>query len=147
MITVKKILDKKGTDIFKLSPEDSVMEALKIMDERNIGALAVMKGDDIYGIFSERDYTRRVYALGRDPRDIQLKEVMTRDVLYAKPEEHCEQVLYVMSKHDIRHMPVIKEDHQVLGMISIGDIAREVIEGQKVQIHNLEHYVNWAERY
>lgn len=147
MIAVKKILEKKGSDIWSVRPDATVLDAIKLMDDKNIGALAVMAEDDIVGIFSERDYTRRVYALGRDPRDIQIKEVMTQNVLYAKPEEHCEEVLCVMSKHDIRHMPVIDDSHKVLGMISIGDMAREIIEGQKLQIHNLEHYVNWAERY
>lgn len=147
MITIEKILEKKGSDIWCVQPDSTVLDAIKIMDEKNIGALAVMSDEDIVGIFSERDYTRRVYALGRDPRDISIKEVMTTNVLYAKPEQQCEQVLFVMSKHDIRHMPVIDEQRKVKGMVSIGDMAREIIEVQKVQIVNLEHYVNWSERY
>lgn len=147
MITVDKILEKKGSDIWSVQPDSTVLDAIKIMDEKNIGALAVMSEDNIVGIFSERDYTRRVYALGRDPRDIPIKEVMTTNVLYAKPEQQCEQVLYVMSKHDIRHMPVIDKERRVMGMVSIGDMAREIIEVQKIQIVNLEHYVNWSERY
>ncbi|MBD3610596.1 MAG: CBS domain-containing protein [Gammaproteobacteria bacterium] len=147
MIKVKKLLEKKGTDIWSVTPDDTVFDAIKIMDEKNIGALAVLNDEGIVGIFSERDYTRRVHQMGRDPRDIHIKEVMTQDVLYAMPEERCEEVLCVMSKHDIRHMPVIDDEHNMLGMISIGDLAKEVIEDKKMQIHNLEHYVNWAERY
>lgn len=147
MITVNKILDKKGSAVWSVRPDATVLEAIKMMDDKNIGALAVMSGQDIVGIFSERDYTRRVYALGRDPRDIQVREVMTKDVLYAKPSQLCEEVLYVMSKHDIRHMPVIEDSREVLGMVSIGDMAKEIIELQKLQIVNLEHYVNWSERY
>jgi CBS domain-containing protein len=147
VITVNKILEKKGSDVWSVHPDSTVLDAIKIMDEKNIGALAVMAQDNIVGIFSERDYTRRVYALGRDPRDIQIREVMTTNVLYAKPDQNCDQVLYVMSKHDIRHMPVIDEARKVLGMVSIGDMAKEIIEVQKLQIVNLEHYVNWSERY
>ena len=147
MIKVKKLLEQKGTDIWSVGPDSTVFEAIKLMDEKNIGALAVLNNEGIVGIFSERDYTRRVFQLDRDPREIQVKEVMTQDVLYAKPDERCEEVLCVMSKHDIRHMPVIDENHTTIGMVSIGDMAKQVIEDKKLQIHNLEHYVNWAERY
>ena len=147
MIKVKKLLEKKGNDVWSVGPESSVYEAIKLMDEKNIGALAVMNDEGIVGIFSERDYTRRVFQLERDPREIQVKEVMTQKILYAKPDERCEEVLCVMSKHDIRHMPVIDESHKTVGMVSIGDMAKEIIDQQKLQIHNLEHYVNWAERY
>lgn len=147
MIKVKKLLEQKGTDIWSVTPDSTVFEAIKLMDEKNIGALAVLNDEGIVGIFSERDYTRRVFQLERDPREIQVKEVMTQDVLYAKPDERCEEVLCVMSKHDIRHMPVIDENHTTIGMVSIGDMAKQVIEDKKLQIHNLEHYVNWAERY
>lgn len=116
MIKVKKLLEMKGTDIWSVGPDSSVFDAVKMMDEKNIGALAVMNDDGIVGIFSERDYTRRVFQLDRDPREIQVKEVMTQDVLYAKPDERCEEVLCVMSKHDIRHMPVIDEEHNMVGM-------------------------------
>ena len=147
MIKVKKLLEQKGNDIWSVGPDNSVFEAIKLMDEKNIGALAVLNDEGIVGIFSERDYTRRVFQLDRDPREIMVKEVMTQDVLYAKPDERCEEVLCVMSKHDIRHMPVIDDEHKMQGMVSIGDMAKEVIEDKKLQIHNLEHYVNWAERY
>ena len=147
MIKVKKLLEQKGTDIWSVTPDSTVFEAIKLMDEKNIGALAVLNDEGIVGIFSERDYTRRVFQLERDPREIQVKEVMTQDVLYAQPDERCEEVLCVMSKHDIRHMPVIDENHTTIGMVSIGDMAKQVIEDKKLQIHNLEHYVNWAERY
>ncbi|MDH5183876.1 MAG: CBS domain-containing protein [Gammaproteobacteria bacterium] len=147
MIKVKKLLEMKGSDIWSVGPDSSVFDAVKLMGEKNIGALAVMNDDGIVGIFSERDYTRRVFQLDRAPQDIMVKDVMTQDVLYAKPEERCEDVLCVMSKHDIRHMPVIDDEHTTLGMISIGDMAKEIIGQQKSQIHNLEHYVNWAERY
>lgn len=147
MIKVNKLLEKKGRDIWSVGPDSSVYDAITLMDEKNIGALAVLNDEGIVGIFSERDYTRRVFHLERDPREIMVKDVMTQDVLYAKPDERCEEVLCVMSKHDIRHMPVIDGEHKMLGMVSIGDMAKQVIEDKKLQIHNLEHYVNWAERY
>ena len=130
-----------------MHPDATVLDAIKIMDDKNIGALAVMVDQDIVGIVSERDYVRKVHLMNRDPKETLVKEIMTQEVLYAKPEEKCEQILFVMSKHDIRHMPVIEKDHTMLGMISIGDISKEIIAEQKIQIHNLEHYVNWAERY
>jgi CBS domain-containing protein len=146
MKKVEKLLTNKGYDIWHISPEDSVYSAIKMMEEKGIGALAVLLNGAMIGIISERDYARKVILKNRSSKETTVKEIMTRQVYYTFPEQDIEECLAIMTKYHIRHLPVLQNGH-VVGMISTGDVVKEIISEQKFKIEHLEHTISWEESY
>lgn len=147
MISVEQLLDKKGHRVWSISPEDSVYNAIKLMNEKRVGALAVIHQDSILvGIISERDYACKVVLEGRTSRDTRVKDIMSTKVIHTSPDREISECLVLMNKHRIRHLPVMKDDGMV-GMLSMGDVVKEIIEDQQYTIKQLENYISWEESY
>ncbi len=141
MKTVKDILNDKGYKIFSVSPGDSVFDSLKLMAEKEVGALLVMDGDKLVGIVTERDYARKIILEGKSSKSATIEEVMTRQVLCASPERTVDECMALMTDKRARHLPVV--DHKkVVGIVSIGDLVKAVISEQQVLIDRLQHYIS-----
>jgi len=140
MQTIRKILSEKGTEIWSTSPGATVFEALQLMAEKDVGALPVMDQGKLVGIFSERDYARKVILLGKSSKKTFVREIMTPHVIYATPDMTNDQGLALMSAKRIRHLPVV-DGEEMVGMISIGDLVRSIISEQKEMISQLEQYI------
>jgi CBS domain-containing protein len=140
MKLVKNILDSKGNDIWHIAPDDSVLDAVKMMAEKGIGALLVMDDARLVGIVSERDYARKVILKGRSSQKTAVKDIMTAEVITARPEQTVEECMLVMTENHIRHLPVI-EDEKTIGVLSIGDLVKAIIEEQHFTIKQLEMYI------
>jgi CBS domain-containing protein len=138
---VKHLLDRKGRYIISVKPDDSVLDAIRVMAEKNIGAVVVMQGDELLGIMSERDYARKVIVKGRASDSTPVADIMTADVLTTSGAETVNACMGVMTKNKIRHLPVV-EDDTVIGMISIGDLVEAIIADQQEEIEHLEHYIS-----
>ncbi len=143
MTTVKQLLEYKGNDIWSVKPEDLIIDALKLMAEKNTGALMVMKMGKVVGIVSERDYARKVVLSGKVETTCKVREIMTRDVLCTTPNHSVEDCMALMSDRRIRHLPVCT-DGEVIGVISIGDIVKSVISQKEFLIEQLENYITGA---
>ncbi len=141
MATVKQLLKEKGHDIWSVGPEASVYEAIELMADKEVGALVVMEGDSLVGVLSERDYARKVVLQGRSSRDTKIKEIMTSRVAYARPGQTVEECMAMMTDKRIRHLPVLEGD-ELLGVISIGDLVKAIIEEQQHVIEQLEQYIS-----
>jgi CBS domain-containing protein len=139
MTSIRQILAHKP-EVFSVRPETTVFEALRLMEQKNIGALLVIGGERLLGIFSERDYARRMILHGRASRDTPVREVMTDDVFVISPEANAGECMVHMTDRHIRHLPVV-EAGKVVGVISIGDVVRAVIEDLRFSIHQLETYI------
>jgi CBS domain-containing protein len=137
---VKDILNKKGTEIYSVSPDESVLEAISIMAELNIGALVVMKNDSLVGIISERDYRNKIILKGRTSKDTAVSEIMIDEVVCVKPSDNTNLCMQLMTNKKIRHLPVL-DNHKLVGVISIGDVVKAVIESQKNEIDSLRNYI------
>lgn len=140
MKTVKRILDEKGHDIYAVSPNTLVYDALKLMRDKDIGALLVLERGKLAGIFSERDYARKVILQGKSSLETMVSEIMTPHVLYASPEQTNEQCMALMTARHVRHLPILDQG-ELVGMISIGDLVRSIINEQKDTITQLEQYI------
>jgi len=140
MTTVAQVLQEKGQQVWSVSPDARVYDALKIMAERNIGALLVVEGDELKGIFSERDYARKVILHGKSSREIAVKEIMSSDVITIRPQQSVEDCMALMTDKRIRHLPVVDDD-RVVGVISIGDAVREIISERELRIEQLQSYI------
>jgi CBS domain-containing protein len=140
MQTIRKILSEKGNEIWSTSPGATVYEALQIMAEKDVGALPVLDHEKLVGIFSERDYARKVILVGKSSKKTFVKEIMTRHVVYATPDMTSEQGLTLMTAKHIRHLPVVEGD-DLTGVVSIGDLVRSIISEQKEMITQLEQYI------
>jgi CBS domain-containing protein len=141
MKTVKEILEAKSHKLLAISPQASVLDALKLMAERDVGALVVLDGDGLAGIFSERDYARKVILHGKSSKATPVSEIMTHKVVCVRPDQSVEECMALMTDKRIRHLPVL-EDRKVIGVISIGDVVKEVISEQRFVIEQLEHYIH-----
>lgn len=146
MISVGKLLESKGNALWVVHPDDSVFDAIKLMDEKGAGALVVVADDALVGIISERDYARKVILKGRQSKETKVKEIMSRQVYHTFPEQDVEACLAVMTKYHIRHLPVLT-DKKLVGMITMGDVVKEVLLEQKQEIEHLEHYISWEESF
>ena len=146
MVQIKNLLEQKGHDIWSINPENTVLEAIKLMDDKSVGALAVINELNLVGIISERDYARKVILKDRSSRHTKVKDIMTRKVFHTVPEQDINECMAIMSEHNIRHLPVI-QDNQLIGMISLGDVVKEIIAEQQYKIENLEHSISWSESY
>ena len=140
MQTIRKILSEKGNEIWSTSPNATVYEALQKMAEKDVGALPVLNGEKLVGIFSERDYARKVILVGKSSIKTLVKEIMTPHVVYATPDMTNDQGLTLMTAKHIRHLPVVEGD-DLIGMVSIGDLVRSIISEQKEMISQLEQYI------
>lgn len=141
MKRVKDILIAKGNEVFSITPDTSVYDAVHLLAEKEIGALLVMDGPLLVGIISERDYARQIILKGRSSENTKVREIMTSKVLHATPENDTGECMTMMTDNRIRHLPIIL-DSQVVGVISIGDLVRSIIAEQESTIVDLKKYIN-----
>jgi len=139
-VSAGDLLESKGHQIWTVSPHATVYEALQILSEKNIGALLVLESGQLLGIFSERDYARKLVLKGRFSKNTEVREVMTEDVVSVTPGDNIEQCMELMSNRCIRHLPVM-DGTRVTGVISIGDIVKAIISDQKSTIGLLNEYI------
>ena len=140
MATVRDMLRSKGFEVWSVAPDTTVYDALKLMAEKNIGAVLVMEADNVMGILSERDYARKIVLVGKASSDTPAREIMTKRVMCVGPEESVEQCMALMTEKKIRHLPVL-ESNQLIGIISIGDVVKATIAQQEFIIEQLEEYI------
>ena len=141
MTNVRHLLERKGRAMYSIEPEDPVLEAIRLMAERHVGALLVMKAGELVGIVSERDYARKVILKGRSSAETPVWQIMSSPVLTVSPNESVQECMELMTAHRVRHLPVV-EAGRVMGVISIGDLVKAVIEEQKQTIEQLESYIH-----
>jgi CBS domain-containing protein len=141
MDRVKDVLDTKGHDVWTISPDASVFDALKMMASKEVGALIVLKENKVVGIVSERDYARAVELRGKSSRETSVGEIMTRKVAYVRPENSIEECMALMTYKRIRHLPVMQDD-RLTGVVSIGDVVKAIISEQQFVIQQLENYIS-----
>jgi CBS domain-containing protein len=140
MKTVRELLQAKGYDIWSVAPDDSVYDALKLMADKNVGAVLVTEAGNLVGILSERDYARKVTLKGRTSKDTPVREIMTEKVVYVRPDQTSDECMALMTDKRVRHLPVI-ENGQLIGIISIGDVVKEIISHQEFMLEQLENYI------
>ena len=141
MKTVKNILNNKSNEIYSVSPSTSVLEALQVMMHKNISALLVMENSELKGIFTERDYARKIILQGKSSKETLIEEVMTSDLETIHLDSTIDHCMQIMTTKHIRHLPILNEG-KVAGMISIGDLVKFVIEDQKQTIEQLQSYIS-----
>jgi CBS domain-containing protein len=140
MTTVRSVLQSKGSDIWSTAPDTLVFDALKVMAEKNVGALLVMEGNQLIGIFSERDYARKIVLKGESSHNIAIRNVMTSGVISVTPDQSIEDCMALMTGKHIRHLPVL-ENSKIVGLISIGDVVKAIISQHEDTIKQLENYI------
>ena len=140
MKLVSHLLDEKGRDIWSVPPDATVYEAIEKMAEKGIGALLVMEGERLVGIVSERDYARKVILKGKASKETKVREIMSYPVICARPELSVEQAMTLMTENRVRHLPVVAAD-KVVGVVSIGDVVRGIIDDKEFDIQQLTKYI------
>ena len=138
---ISAILSQKTSEVFSVSPDSSVYEAIALLADKNVGAVLVMDGDRLVGMFSERDYTRKVVLRGKRSRETQVSEIMSTDLKVVHPRQAVDECLRLMTDKRIRHLPVL-DGEKVVGVISIGDLVKWVISVQSAAIAHLENYIS-----
>ncbi len=138
--SVRSILDKKGGRLWSVAPETSVYHALELMSEHDVGALMVISGGKLQGVFSERDYARKVILLGKSSRDTTVREIMTSPAITVRPAQTVDECMQLMTGMRIRHLPVV-DAGEVLGVVSIGDLVNWTIQSQQEEIQHLNHFI------
>jgi CBS domain-containing protein len=141
MTTVKHVLDQKGHDVHCIHPDASVFDALKVMAESNIGSLVVLDDGKLVGIITERHYAREIVLRGRTSRGTLVRDIMSTEVICARPDQPVEECMAVMTAKGVRHLPVL-ERGRLVGIVSIGDMVKSVIGDQKFIIEQLEHFIH-----
>jgi CBS domain-containing protein len=142
MKSARQVLESKPTQaIFSVLPGATVYSALQLMAEKGIGALLVIEHEKIVGILSERDYARKVILMQRSSRDTQVRDIMTSAVIYVRADQSTDDCMALMTKHRLRHLPVMDGD-KLIGMLSIGDLVKDIISEQRFIIEQLEHYIS-----
>jgi CBS domain-containing protein len=139
-VPISTLLHHKGATVWQVSPEATVFDAIKLMADKNIGALPVMSQGRLRGIFTERDYTRKIALAGKTSKQTLVKEIITTDVVTVDPQESVEECMRLMTEHRIRHLPVMQNDEMV-GIISIGDLVNWIISAQDAMIAQMESYI------
>ena len=140
LVPVGTLLHHKGSSVWSVSPDATVFDAIKLLADKNIGALPVMTDGTLVGIFTERDYTRKIALQGKSSKDTHVWEIMTKEVISTSPDESIEDCMRIMTDNRVRHLPVI-EDGKVLGIISIGDLVNWTISAQNAAIDQMEQYI------
>jgi CBS domain-containing protein len=138
---ISAILNQKGQEIFSVAPDDTVFDAVSLLAEKNVGAVLVMDGEKLVGLLSERDYTRKVMLRGKRSRETKVSDIMSTDLKVVQPREAVADCLRLMTDKRIRHLPVVDGD-KVVGVISIGDLVKWVIDVQSATIAHLESYIS-----
>jgi len=141
MKNLKQLLDMKGGQVYSIGPDAKVIEALQLMAKKDVGALLVMAGAKLEGIISERDYARKVILHGKSSQDIAVREIMTINVVTVAPSQSVEDCMSLMTQRRVRHLPVCEGD-KLVGLVSIGDLVKEVIAEQEQTIKQLESYIH-----
>ncbi len=141
MKTLRQILQGKWRGVASVSPDATVHDALKVMGEREVGAVLVLEGERLVGVFSERDYARKTVDHGKTSRDTPVREFMTSKVLWVGPNQTVEECMALMTEKRVRHLPVL-QDGKVIGIVSIGDAVKEMLSEQQFIIEQLEHYIH-----
>jgi CBS domain-containing protein len=141
MKTVQQLLESKRHGVASVAPETSVLDALRVMAEKEIGAVLVLDGDSLVGIFSERDYARKVVLQGKASKDTPVREIMTEKVVCVRPEQTIEDCMGLMTGKRIRHLPVLQHK-KVIGVVSIGDVVKEMLVEKEFVIKQLESYIH-----
>lgn len=141
MKSVHEILKSKGHDVWSVKPDDTVFDSLKLMAEKEVGALLVMDGEKLVGIVTERDYARKVILEGKSSQGSTVSEVMTKQVLCVSPKQTVDECMALMTDKRARHLPVLDHKH-VIGVVSIGDLVKAMINEQQVLIDHLQHYIS-----
>ena len=141
MKTLRQLIESKNRPIVSISPEQTVLRALEIMAQHDVGALLVLDGDRLAGVFSERDYARKVILQGKASKQTKVSEVMTDHVICEAPETRIEECMAIMTDKHVRHLPILDSDEKVIGIVSIGDVVKEVINQQQFIINQLENYI------
>jgi CBS domain-containing protein len=141
MNTIGQLLESKGKDIWSIAPNATVFEALRIMAKKNVGVLLVIDKEKLVGIFSERDYARKVILEGKSSKETAVGDLMTKDVYYIDPKNTLHESLAVMTSRRIRHMPVLDQD-RLVGIVTLGDVVKQIIADQEFTIRELEKYIS-----
>ena len=141
MTTLKMLLKGKGHDVWSVHPDDTVLDAIKMLAEKDIGALIVIKDDKPVGIFTERDYARNVYLKGKSSLDTAVRDVMVAPVICVKPDQTVDECMALMTVKRFRHLPIMDGD-ELVGMVSIGDLVKSVIAEQQFTIEQMEQYIH-----
>ena len=139
-IPVSSLLHHKGSAVWSVSPDTTVFDAIKLLADKNIGALPVLSSGSLVGIITERDYTRKVALQGKSSKDTQVREIMSNQVVCVSPEESIEECMRLMTENRVRHLPVV-EQGKLLGIISIGDLVNWIISSQNSAIEQMEQYI------
>jgi len=139
--TISEILNHKGNNVWTVSPDTMVFDAIQMMADKNIGALLVTEGEKLIGIMTERDYTRKVALKGKSSKQTAVREIVSGEVIQVQPENTVEECMRLMTEHRIRHLPVL-EDGKIVGVISIGDLVNWIISAQSSTIHQLQTYIS-----
>lgn len=141
MISVRHILEGKGNNVWSVTPETTVFDALKLMSEKNLGAVLVQHEGHLDGIFSERDYARKIILKGKSSKETTVDEIMTAEVVTVEPKHSIEDCMALMTSQRVRHLPVL-DGGKVVGVISIGDVVKSIISDQEETIKHLENYIS-----
>ena len=138
--TVSAILARKGSDIWSVSPESTVFDAIQLMAEKNVGALPVVENDQPVGVISERDYTRKVILQGKSSKDTRVNEIMTKELVTAEPGDTVSECMRLMTERRVRHLPVL-DGGRMVGILSIGDLVSWLLSAQRATIDNLHRFI------
>jgi CBS domain-containing protein len=142
MTAVRDILDQKGHQVWSIDPGNTVYDAIKQMADKDVGALIVLDGSRIVGIVTERDYARNVFLKGRGSPQTLVGEIMASDVACVRPDKSVEECMAIMTAKRVRHLPVVTDDNELLGIVSIGDLVKSIISEREFVIEQLEHYIS-----
>jgi CBS domain-containing protein len=139
--TISEILNHKGNQVWSISPDETVFDAIELMAEKNIGALLVIESSRLVGILTERDYTRKVALKGRSSKETAVREILTGNPVHVTPDHTIEDCMRLMTEHRVRHLPIL-ESNRILGVVSIGDLVNWIITAQSSTIHQLQTYIS-----
>jgi CBS domain-containing protein len=139
--TIDTILHHKGSAIWSVTPDTTVFDSIKLMSHKNVGALLVMKDGKLHGVFSERDYTRKIVLKGKSSKTTAVEEILSTPVVSATPHQTIEDCMRLMTEHRVRHLPVLEGD-KVIGIVSIGDLVNWIISAQNVALNQMEAYIS-----
>ena len=141
MITLKQLLEEKQRPLAVVTPTDSVFHALGLMAQHDVGSLLVLEGEQLVGIFTERDYARKIMLQGKSSKETLVRDIMSDKVAYVTPDATLDDCMALMTEKRFRHLPILAEDGTVVGIVSIGDLVKATIDSQQMIISELERYI------